>query len=293
MPETSLPQVNAVQGNTSNTTTEEIYTVSETNWYKSLAYGFVFYDRASSGKGSDVNTKYFYLPIAPSNLNITTNFATNVVTTLFGVVEEHSEVRYYDIEISGTTGISPRFIEKRAGGIPTASIISEGRKGVDFGGFLPKVSNTVNQIVKTIGDIKDSLTGGGQVRTGVDVYKTGYIAFHNFYRFLLDYKKDAAGVTELGNQKRKTHPIDFLNYKDGNKYHVAIQSFTLVRSAESPMLYNYNIKMRGYNLRSVDANPKAASQLDKLGLGSIKGQSVFTSITGAVGSATNLMSGLL
>jgi hypothetical protein len=59
------------------------------------------------------------------------------------------------------------------------------------------------------------------------------------------------------------------------------------------MLYNYKIMMRGFNMRNVDANPPAVDQKAKLGLGDIGGQSVFSSLTSAAGSAATLVSGLL
>ena len=276
------------------TTLDDIYTVEPTNWYKSLPYGFSFFNRVASG----VNTSIFYLPILPSNINVTTQFATNIITTLYGVVEEHSEVRYYDIDISGTTGIAPRWIDERKKGNADTDVTSDGRSefsnsGVDLGGFLPEITNTINQVKDAYTDITNSLGDGVKMKSGVAATSSGYAAFHNFYRFLLQYKKDAAGVSALGGTQRKTHPLQFLNYKDGVQYDVVIQSFTLNRNADNPMLYNYSIKMRGYNLRNVNDSPSDLSQLSKLGLGDYKGQSPFSSLTKAAGSAAAVISGLL
>jgi len=277
-----------------STNDKPAYEIKEENWYRSLPYGFHFKNRNAKGDDFDLNSKTFYLPILPSNLNVTTHFATNIVTTLFGVVEEHSEIRYYDIEIAGTTGIAPRWVEARQHGDSVKGVISPGRTSEDvapvtLGGFLPEVTNTLNQIKKLASDP----TAPPDYKTGVNVKKTGYIAFHNFYLFLLAYKKDAAGLSSLGNKARSHHPLSFLNYKDGLKYDVAIQSFTLTRSAENPMLYNYSIKMRGYNLRSVNRKEASQNQKDKLGLGDIKGQSLFSSITSVVGNAATLLGGIL
>ena len=290
-----LPAVTSTVGTAFAGKTKPIYEVEPTNWYKSLPYGFVFFNRQASSSNFQQNSSTFYLPILPSNINVTTHFATNIVTTLFGVVEEHSEVRYYDIEISGSTGIAPRWVGVRSQEAPVDTITSEGRASesnfnIDLGGFLPEITNTINQVKNLV---SDAVGGGPSMRTGVDVNKTGYMAFHNFYRFLLAYKKDASGTSQLGNTKRKTHPLQFLNYKDRLKYDCAIQSFTLVRSAENPMLYNYSIKMRAFNLRNVDANPPELDQLAKLGLGDITGQSVFSDITSRVGAAATLLGAVL
>src|SRR5689334_19686681 len=71
------------------------YTLESQNWYSAKPYGF----KASLRNGRSV---VMFLPINPSNLTISTNFATNMIPTLYGTVEEHSEVRYFDITIEGT-----------------------------------------------------------------------------------------------------------------------------------------------------------------------------------------------
>ena len=69
---------------------ENIYSIDWQNWYQALPYGVRYRDK--DGKTAD-----FYLPLAPSNIQITTHFATNVIPTMYGTVEEHSEQRYFDI----------------------------------------------------------------------------------------------------------------------------------------------------------------------------------------------------
>lgn len=279
---------------------KELYAVNPTNWYKSLPYGFEFFNRSEKS----TSTSVFYLPILPSNINITTHFATNIVTTLYGIVEEHSEIRYYDITISGTTGIAPRWPNEIKQGTKPEDLTSEGRlsfesTGVDLGGFLPEVTNTLNTVLDAADDIANSISGNPPMSTGVIASKSGYAAFHNLYKFLHKYKADAAGISHLGNSPRSIHPISFLNYKDGVRYDVAIQQFNLTRSADNPMLYNYSIKMRAFNLRGVDQkiaggdSSDLKSRLSTLGLGDVTGGSPFTRITGAVSSATTLISGLL
>ena len=99
---------------------------------------------------------------------------------------------------------------------------------------------------------------------------SGYTAFHNLYRFLLAYKKDAAGVfikgVHSGEEQRRGHPLQFLNYKDNIQYDVAIQNFVLKRSADDPMLYNYTITMRAYNLQQIfgGAGFELEDELDEL-----------------------------
>ena len=228
------------------------------NWYRQMPYGFSF-------RGMT-----FYLPIAPSNLSITTHFATNMITTMYGTVEEHSEQRYYDITISGTTGMSPRYYQE-VHDQPKSSVI--GRAGfpvkssiIPSTGFFKRtqalVDNTLNQASDLLGDT--------QPTTGVDLRKTGYVAFHNFYKFLLMQKKVATGQSTIGEGGKG---LTFLNYKDNNQYNVVIQTFQLNRDAANPMLYNYHISMRAYNLRTVDSKDVVSdltSRASDLGLTGLK-----------------------
>jgi len=268
---------------------EEIYTTnpdaggssSVENWYKQKPYAFVL-----SRRTGEVDT--FYLPISPSNLNITTHFATNVISTMYGTVEEHSEQRYYDITIAGTTGMMPRYYRP----IGYQKIPSGGRAGYAVkdslsnaaGGFFKRTLSVVNKALNSV----SALLGEPAPSTGVSLDATGYVAFHNFYKFLLTYKKDASG--ESSTRIRGGHPFKFINYKDNNEYDVAIQGFTLTRDASNPMLYNYNLTMRAYNLRKVTANKIVADVADRavaLGLDDVNNESVFAIMANKARQAKN------
>lgn len=264
------------------------------NWYKQKPYAFEFGDGAKK--------RTFYLPISPSNLNIVTHFATNVISTMYATVEEHSEQRYFDITISGTTGMSPRYFKeidvqkadhpssKDIGrlGLPVkTSLINSDALGGAFKRTIDLVNNAVDQALEVF-------KGKPDPSVGVDLRKTGYVAFHNFYKFLLSHKKLAAGETKtFKNEKIKytsnVKTLRFVNYKDNNMYDVAIQNFTLTRSADNPMLYNYNITMRGYNLRGADDGKitlDIAERSAELGLDSVKG-SFFAKMANKARAAKN------
>ena len=312
-----------------NSNNDGPYKVASERWYKSYPYGFSHWAYEwQSGNA----TETFWLPINPQNINVTTHFATNIITTLYGVVEEHSEVRYYDIEIKGNTGIAPRFTVpfngvQVGGSASAASKLTDkkwpnqnnpggpsvGRKafepagGLSLGGFLPEITNTIQAASKLVTDV----LGGPSNPTGIEPHQSGYYAFHNFYKFLLRYKIDTArapkngesqaGITAAGNNalagltglsaKRKQHPLQFLNYKDNIKYDCIPISFTLTRSAENPMLYNYHIRLRAYNLRNVEADVGAVNIKAELGLNNLSG-SLFSNMAGIAGNASTLISGI-
>jgi hypothetical protein len=288
------------------------------NWYQALPYGFRF-------KTKDNIIRDFLLPINPSNISITTHFATNVIATLYGTIEEHSEQRYFDITIAGTTGMAPKntthtgfgsecggasytrdfgssmpltgfkkFLDSAkqvisgntrddAGTTGRASFpISLGR----LGGFAQRTQNLLKNIVNNAIGIANIL-GSGYSSSAINSETSGYMAFHNFYRFLLQYKRDVTKID--GNAKRKSHPLTFLNYKDNNQYNVAIQAFVLTRNAEDPMLYNYSIVMRGYKLCSLD-KPDEVDNTDTIALLGLDGfgTSIMSTLASSMRKARNV-----
>lgn len=267
---------------------DSLYTVEKQNWYTAKPYGFKTITR-------DGNVFTMFLPINPSNLTISTNFATNVIPTLYGTVEEHSDVRYFDISIEGTTGFSPKFVEPGEGTDSSTlyrELYNSGRstmavaQTISAGGFFAKTLGALNQLKNKAADILD---GGQKAQTGVSVDKSGYAAFHNLYRFLLQYKKDAAGVSSQTD--RTEHPLTFFNYKDNNEYDVVVRGFTLRRDANNPMLYNYSIQLRAYNLRSIKSQIKEdlKQRYADLGINGVDGSSVLGDIKSLSGQAKSII----
>lgn len=268
---------------------DKSYKVESQNWYSAKPYGFKMKTRAGG-------TFTMFLPISPSNLSISTPFATNVIPTLYGTVEEHSDVRYYDITIEGTTGMAPKFIEPGAGvdsSILYSALRKQGRSttpiasSISAGGFFAKTLGIANQIKNKAADLLD---GGVKPKSGINAENSGYVAFHNLYRFLLYYKKDASG-TSGNTQDRTTHPLTFFNYKDNNQYDVVVRSFNLRRSADNPMLYYYSIQLRGYNLQSITApvDDSLTQRLADLGLNGVDGSSILGDIKSLSSQAKGIL----
>lgn len=258
------------------------YKVIKSNWFTAKPYGFKFTPR--TGK-----PMVMFLPIAPSNLTIATGFATNTIATLYGTVEEHSPVRYYDITIEGTTGMAPKFVDvdQTTQNLGRSTYpVAQSLTGI-AGGFFSKTLAIAEKIRNTASDL---INGPQTPNTGVYVNQTGYAAFHNLYRFLLKYKEDASGDAN-STVPRKSHPLTFFNYKDNNQYDVVVRNFSLRRSADNPMLYFYSITLRGYNLRSVSDSAKdtTADRLKLLGLDGVDGSSILGKIKGT----SNKVKGIL
>ena len=130
---------------------------------------------------------------------------------------------------------------------------------------------------------------GVSIDSGINPKTSGYLAFHNLYRFLLLYKQDAAGL--ITNKPYARHPLTFLNYKDNLQYDCAIMKFDLKRSATQPMLYNYTIIMRAYNLKTIGSGLEAGAvgdKLSELGLDGVGG-SAFQKLKGLSNGAKGVM----
>ena len=307
----------STQKDTANPIPPVPYITDPTLWYQALPYRFLL----TKNNGSNVSIN---LPIAPSNLQINTRMATTLIPTLYGIVEDHSNVRFYDILIQGTTGIAPQY-----SGFRTADVIDKTTAGresfkasdnqIDLKGFLPEVTNMVKQAKKIYEEVS-----GKQVeqKSAVSIYGTGYYAFHSLYSFFLMYKDECVNglsqaaapaakqsaldqatsalsksksKTQAPSPVRKEHPLTFFNYKDNQKYSVVPMSFTLTRSADNPMLYNYSIKLVAFNLQS--ANSSGAEELkdfdaafkEQIGLGGLDG-SVFSKFANKASTISNALS---
>lgn len=255
---------------------------SKENWYKRAPYTFMW-------QKSDIEDDFvtFNLPISPQNLQIVTHFATNVIPTMYGTIEEHSEQRYFDITISGTTGMAPAYYEE-------AKLITQGPssgrssfKAANqiFGGaassFFRKTRELLNRAKNELSEVLGD-NSSTSIESGISKDATGYVAFHNFYLFLLKYKD----AVSSGNKPNKKHPLSFINYKDNNAYDVSITHFSLTRDYRNPMLYNYSITMKAYNLRSAGATRGEAVNLSNFGLDGIR-TSGFALVSNKARSAKN------
>jgi hypothetical protein len=296
-----LSQVNEGAKKLSKKKEPELYQERQENWYKALPYAF----RAKINGEIYV----FYLPISPKNLNITTYFATNMVATLYSTVEEHSEQRYFDITISGTTGFAPQFHQEYGpfddNGVALSSYESAlyltpsaGRKKYEIqseilneiSGLFPKtvgkLQNALNQAGSAFNTVKSKFGASSNYEAGVFNNASGYKAFHALYKFLLKHKQSAAagtaekkkfslpfgkGHSESTEQgKAEDSVLQFVNYKDNNQYSCVVNRFTLERSSENPMLYDYNISLRAYNLSPITTSkaPDLTDRFENLGLNS-------------------------
>jgi hypothetical protein len=257
---------------------DDVYVLTAEKWYQAPPYAF----RADLG---DSGVFTFYLPLNPNNITINTQFATNVIATMYGTIEEHSEQRYFDISLQGTTGVVPKY--NRA--VEDETLSKEVRSRGSFSrnkdltrGFFQRTQALIKLAIQKAMQTASDLLPVEPYIAGMHSIDSGYAAFHNLYRFLLVYKKELMN----GNAKG----LYFVNYKDNNQYRVAINNFQVIRTAEDPMLYNYSVSMRGYDL--LTNNTKLATEvydysnrLKDLGLDGVTSPSMFNKMSSTVRNA--------
>lgn len=244
------------------------YQIVYQNWYKSIPYalridpgeelaskkvGALSILKAISPKlpKSDKPIMYFF-PVNPESVSISTPYAVNITPTLGGIVEEHSGAVFYNITISGTTGVLPEL--DFSTGIPRSPEKelrpTSAKDGFSLGGFAGGTIAAVNSIVSTIVGTSSKMVDGTRN------VKSGYTAYHVLYKYIWLYHFTKANGVE--------HNLKFINFKDNNQYNVAVQNFQLNRDKSRPHLYQYTITMKAWNLKTMDGVASFGDPADRV-----------------------------
>lgn len=218
--------------------------IDATRWNRSYPYQLMILERVGGGYNA---TKYkFTLPIAPTDMSISTPFAISTAVTLGGIVEEHNGAPLRTITFAGTTGVTP--LRGSAQGAKQANVL----QGI-FAGTVQSVTNLVtdSKSLTGISTAKPNLVDNSQESF---LEGTGYMQFRLLQRFLESYvtlKKAGKGQLRLG----------LAIWKDEAIYLVTPQDFTVHRSASSPWEYSYNLIMKAWgriSLSTPGADPNDA-----------------------------------
>lgn len=247
------------------------YMIEYGNWYKTIPYGFRIepppFDLnawlASVGPSAlgNFSTTSFFFPVNPESISISTPYAVQVTPTMGGIVEEHSGAVFYNITISGTTGVIPEidFLQgthRSPDEVRTMATDKPLIKSGFLGGFGSGTINAINSAVSKITGVESKLVDGSVTQ------KTGYTAFHVLYKFIWLYHHGKANGIPF--------KLIFANYKDNNQYNVIVQNFQLSRDKNRPHLYQYTIQMKAWNLSNNTSEQKfeSSQRLADLGLDS-------------------------
>lgn len=289
------------------------YTVSAEDWYKTFPYRFKII--------IDEKPTYYSLPIPPEALSYQMVSASQLIPTLGGVVEETSKTVFWQIALSGTTGIGisrsyteeKDALDKPAGG--------EGNfRTVLKGGLL---ANTFNKAVNATDAIKGAWGQGiegafglleglastaqryntSAVRNAIPEESTGSRLANavglDFSRFQTLKPNATNGYMEIHllhaflnsySHLKENNPenvkLYFESQKDNMQWQVIVKNFAFQKNANQPYLYKYNIVLQGFDLNPVGGEPRAA--VDRFGAdGDLGGVSSFT-LSGASERAQSL-----
>lgn len=241
------------------------YQIIYMNWYKSIPYALRIdpgeklestkFGSLSSLIPMDLapsNPIMYFFPVNPESVSISTPYAVNITPTLGGVVEEHSGAVFYNITISGTTGVLPEL--DFSTGVPRSPESdlrpTSAKDGFSLGGFAAGAIAAVNNIVSTIVGTSSKMVDGTRN------VKSGYTAYHVLYKYIWLYHFTKANGVR--------HNLKFINFKDNNQYNVAVQNFQLNRDKSRPHLYQYTITMKAWNLKTMDGVASFGDPADRV-----------------------------
>lgn len=291
--------------------------INSQNWYIGLPYRFsVLYpssdslsvDYLANKSQYDLMRKFhFALPIPPQVLAIKPVSASAATATMGGVVEEVSPIKFWTINMTGTTGLAvtrgdndQELRENPAQKFRTVLSTS----GI-FDGVLGEVQQFANKV-------------GSLVDQGIDIYESiqegdygsAFKASAGFLNTTLtpnlpygssSIDGDSNGFTEaqalqkffyfydaLKAQSPKKYMLRFTNYKTNQSWRCQVRDFSLQQSAANPFLFRYSINLQCWDLISADSLEKGSSLFDRFGAGGdLAGVN-----TALSSNASNLINGL-
>jgi hypothetical protein len=287
------------------------YTVSSEDWYKTYPYRFKIVNKDK--------VIYYSLPIPPEALSYQMVSASQLIPTLGGVVEETSPTVFWQIALSGTTGIG--ISRKYAKDLTTDTLDAPAAGENSFrrvlkGGLLANTFNKAANAFEAAADqgaagyvgLLEGLASTAQrynssaVRSnvpedgtasklanivGVDLSRfsnktnatNGYVEIHLLHTFLNAYG-------HLKDNNPEDVKLYFESQKDNMQWQVIIKNFAFQKNANQPYLYKYNIVLQGFDLSEVGKDNRKA--VDRFGPnGDLGGVSSFT-LSGALQRAKAL-----
>lgn len=210
------------------------------------SYGFNAFTSYSQGytitfKEEANNNHNFWkytFPVTPSSLSVSDSYAINLQPTNRGIVEDHSGLRFKQINLSGSFGIWPQrpSLDGEIKGPPT--IIQS-----IFGGTI-EAAKRIGENASRLGRV---LSGGhanapkaAEKPSGNSQYTTGYYQAQMLQQFFERYsqaKKDPAN---------KGWRLVFNMPKQNQSFVVKPENFQLSQNAQRPAEYNYSINLKAW-----------------------------------------------
>jgi hypothetical protein len=278
------------------------WTINGIDWYKVFAYQFVVKtypaersknrSSALAALGGSLGVTVaqrpsgeiiYALPIPPQSLSVRMISASQATPTVGGVVEETGANVFWLINMSGTTGVAVS--RASDGGIKRSEVAQQFRDKITTTGLMSGPLAGINSAISKIGGIADSLMGAGKAAlsgnfagaiggvvgaantallpplpysgSGVSKDTNGYTEMMEFHRFLYTYSK-------LKSSNPPGYSLAFRNFKTNQEWDCIVQDFQIQQSAQSPMLYKYNIVLKCWGIRPPGGD-RSKAEYDRFG----------------------------
>lgn len=236
----------------SNPTLFEMATrVDYTRWNKSFPYQLLLVYRdgnkwtVKDPKGMCGKFKYT-LPFPPEQLQMSTPFAITTSATQGGVVEEHNAAPFKSISFSGTTGVFP--LRGNNGAVKPKDNPAQ----AIFSGTIANATRTAS-VLQGFKPTDDTLMGASALNDPSKYKGSGYYQIRLLLKFFEDYAALKKTKDGIGYQ------LAFAMWKDEAVYLVTPQSFSMNRSAGSPLEYTYSVALKAWGRTTLDVNPRPYS----------------------------------
>lgn len=252
------------------------------DWYKIFGYQFVVKAKVGNNPAEEL---IYTLPIPPQSFGVRMVPASQATPTFGGVVEETSANVFWLINLAGTTGIAVS--REDSGPLKRNKMAKQFRETIGTTGLLSGALAGVNSAINKIGGSADALIGVGQSiangnvtgvtgglvgafnttflppmpysASAVQEQTNGYTEMQELHRFLFIYSK-------LKEKNPSGFSLSFRCYKTNQEWQCVIQDFGIQQSAANPMLYRYNIALKGWNVQAV-GKPEDFKQFDRFAPG--------------------------
>ena len=254
-------------------------------WNAYQPYQFVIL--LDNGQENYTITPFSYtLPIPPQELSLDMPVADTIMATLTGYNEVHGGAPFRNISFSGTTGVIPE------------AMTGSGRDSVGTGtSGISQLGGAVSSQINMISSAAQTLTGGAArvaneyppndgstLSNGLQTTTTGYYYFHQLRQFLEGYLALKGRSTPLtqGQPYDGTGPgygnaqsgyanyqgpaldpaklrLAFCMWKDAGVYLVKLNNFSMRRTSDDGLTYNYNISMQAFKRINLKARGQSSA----------------------------------
>lgn len=200
------------------------------------------------------------LRLPPQSITITTPFASSVVATNKGILEENNGIVFRNITIAGTTGL-----------YPDAKVVNnssnlKGPLGL-VQSIFPGVTTAIGDVLKQVKAVKNAVVGDDSKReltpnpeSQFELQNTGYYQFWVLHNFLVAYAE--MKKRKLSGTDASEFRLIFNSPKDNIAYVITPVSFDLRKDKSEPMLYRYSISFRAWDIAIGSASDRGVDVLE-------------------------------